>query len=1166
MPATKINVPNFRRKSKKLKEQIEKRLSVLSKQQARVNKLNKIIHSAKKNDTKARKAMIARKRIALQKTQGLRDKSIAKLNDLQTRANKHDQRLVGAEQEPHITNVFADGKTKKITYDIVEPMHLNPDTYELIQEQVAKWLVKINKSKKKKLKNVIKGNHVTKMILHFNASADGFSGQYASVSVSTIKEIPGALFTLYNKHGYITIDGKKKNIYDWYFYSCTFCLSKTSDKGGCSYDKRAKKPRLYFNDRLGFYRCHPAQSKPEQNNCLIQVFLDISGYKKKRAKGIRKMLNLPPKTQLEPQIGDKIAPIVGISSFVVINAMGTPIHTYGEISAKTPQIMLMHDHYYWAEWITENECPRCGQIFQEEHSISRCRGKQTYKKGVLAPKTERQESVIGKKLKVLSDKEKWFVWFDGEMFVRPFRKNGKTINVTGKDGKQYTQKEGKFIPYAWGWHCSREKKYRYSYGENSTEKFLDWILKQKVDKIRFKSGKKKGKVRQTIKPTYIAYNGARFDFHFIHRELIRRGIKIHKFIISNGRILSLEWKNGRVWDLCQFTQCSLAKACKNFGLKKNESKDDFEHLKMTNGFESAKKYKSEVLPYLRQDVMSMRKVHLKFAKGFETMIHVNKYKCVKGDRIVYYEEEIKFGTTPSLYVTLSSAAYSIWANKLDDLIIEVPDAEKIKFISKAVYGGRTTPFQKHFESKWAPKIDEEWSKVKPIFDKEYKPTIESKETKKKLMEDKRFDKMRELSKEMFASKDFVANIDVNSEYPAAMKSVEKNEDGSGFEVPVEYPIGHSQWSNEPQDIWDKKLPGIYEVEWEAPKELFIPVLPSRENNNGVDWHLGKGSGFYCTADLKTAEYYGYTFSFKNRCLYWKETSADVFTHYIGLMYDKKKQAKIASNTVNYQIYKILMNALFGKTLQSPMDSKSSIIKNTKDLIDFYREHKDITMSSIGEEGRAVLVTGKKMDEEAVSKKPRQLGVWILALSRRIWLKYCEVIDPTLSSMICSYVDTDCLHVTGEGYEILKSKGFLHETKLGYGGNDCPDDAMILREVNIAPKQYAYQYLSPYGYVGDTMKCKGIMKEKLKKEWYYDGKSHLVEWMGFKKHTSLSKKDKENGLELFDVSLKYYSRSFNPEWGKGNLTDNLFIPKGYNGSRYPNSQQTSTSECLFPTEE
>ena len=1163
MPSTKINVPNFRKKSANLRKAIEKRLSIISKQQSRMEKLNKIIHTATKKDTPRRRAMIARKRIGIKKTRALRDKSLAKLKGLEDRQRNHQSRLVGAQIEPRVKDVFSDGGTKRVIYSILEPLHLNPDTYALIKEQVAKWLVDLTKTTKRKLKKVLQGNHVKKMVLYFNSDEDGFSGSFATTKVDSINEIPEALNGLYHKHGTVEINGGQKSIYDWYFYECEFILSKASDEGECEYDNRAKKPRLYMNDRLGYFKCHPLKSRDK--NCGIQVIIFLAKYTKKRAKGIRKELKLP-KGALKPKHLDKVAKFVGLASFIVINVMGTPIHTYGEINEDTPIICLMSNHYYWAEWITENKCPKCGETYQKEHSVTRCKGKQTYQNGVLAPEKERKEAVIGKKLKKLSDKEKWFIWFDGEMFVKPFRKNARTISVTGKDGKQYKQKEGKFVPYAWGWYSSREKKYRKSYGESATKEFMDWMLKQKPDKILFKKGKKKGQVRRTIKPTYIAYNGAKFDFHFIHRELIRRGIKIDKLILANGRILSLEWRNGRVWDLCQFTQCSLARACENYGLKKNDSKGDFEHLKITKGFESAEKYKSEILPYLKKDVMSLRKVHLEFAKGFETMSYKQKVKVVKDDKIVEKEELMNFGTTPSLYMTLSSAAYTIWANKLGSLIIEVPDAEKMKFISRAVYGGRTTPFQKNFESKWAPIIDKEWAKVKPIFEKEYKPTIDNKDTKKKLQKDNRFKRIRGISKKMLGSKDFIANIDVNSEYPASMASVKKNKNGSGFEVPIEYPIGYSKWSETPQQIWKKKLPGIYEVDWEAPKELFIPVLPSRQNNDGVDWDLGKGTGFYCTADLETAEHYGYTFTFKNKCLYWEETSADVFTHYIGLMYDKKKEAKIAGNSVNYQIYKLLMNSLFGKTLQAPKNNKTAVIKTTKQLLEFYREHTQISINEIGNEGRAVLVTGKKIDEESVSKKPRHLGVWILAFSRRIWLKYCEAIDPTLSSMICSYVDTDCLHVTGEGYETLKYKGFLHETKLGYGGNDCPDDAMIFRETNLAPKQYAYQYLSPYGYVGDVMKCKGIMKDKLKKEWYQDGQKHEVEWMGFKKHTTLTSKDRENGIELFDVSLKYYSRTFNPEWKKGNLVDNLFIPKGYNGSRYSNTSETTATSNKFPTEE
>jgi len=195
--------------------------------------------------------------------------------------------------------------------------------------------------------------------------------------------------------------------------------------------------------------------------------------------------------------------------------------------------------------------------------------------------------------------------------------------------------------------------------------------------------------------------------------------------------------------------------------------------------------------------------------------------------------------------------YTIWQN-LNDKIIEIPkDLEKMDFIAKAVYGGRCYPHQQVYKSSMYD--DVKAGKLK------YADVIKSK------------------------SKDFIFNADASSLYPASM---------SGFDhMKVKYPIGYSRWSEDPKKEFKAGLMGFYEVDFVAPKDIRIPILPRRkvvnEQNIGVVWSLEDGSGIYTSVDIKNAIEVGYKVKFKGKALVYDE-SGDVFSAYIKKFYKTER--------------------------------------------------------------------------------------------------------------------------------------------------------------------------------------------------------------------------------------------------------------------------------------
>ena len=208
-----------------------------------------------------------------------------------------------------------------------------------------------------------------------------------------------------------------------------------------------------------------------------------------------------------------------------------------------------------------------------------------------------------------------------------------------------------------------------------------------------------------------------------------------------------------------------------------------------------------------------------------------------------------------------------------------------------------------------------------------------------------------------------------------------------------------------------------------------------------------------------------------------------------------------------------------------------------------------------------MLTGDKISEERVSKKPRQNGSLITAYSRRLYLNILSAIDPTLEKHTMTYSDTDSLHILGEYYDKLNNAGLIHKTKLGYVDNDCPNNALIFREINLSPKCYMYECLDKDGIIHTVMKSKGIMKKYLQENMFSDldkntmiyckicKKEHntsIIHWNGMKKiNKRISKSDRASGVKHWSIKKQSYTRTFNKNKWQGMIEqENVFLPFGY----------------------
>ena len=290
------------------------------------------------------------------------------------------------------------------------------------------------------------------------------------------------------------------------------------------------------------------------------------------------------------------------------------------------------------------------------------------------------------------------------------------------------------------------------------------------------------------------------------------------------------------------------------------------------------------------------------------------------------------------YVTLSHMAYSIWISTLEE-DVELPREEKkYAFIKKATYGARCYPQKKEYKSEL------------------YDDVVDGKA---------KYD-------DVLKSGKFIFNADATSLYPASMK---------GFDdMKVSYPTGLSRWSSEPEKEFKDGKIGFYEINFVALKKLRVPILCRKTSVGGLEWSLTDGQGIYTNIDIQNAIKQGYIITFINECLVW-DTSANIFDKYISTYYKLKEDAEIEGNKVLRSIAKLMLNALYGKTLQKRIESTSCIINSLEEFISFTNTY-IITDYQIMNDNK-ILMTGAIRDEELEARvtKPCQMGpsFWLIVV-------------------------------------------------------------------------------------------------------------------------------------------------------------------------------------------
>jgi hypothetical protein len=458
------------------------------------------------------------------------------------------------------------------------------------------------------------------------------------------------------------------------------------------------------------------------------------------------------------------------------------------------------------------------------------------------------------------------------------------------------------------------------------------------------------------------------------------------------------------------------------------------------------------------------------------------------------------------YLTLSQMAFDLWRKSLDPawslpLPIEAPFYDAI---NAATYGGRCHFVKRFFRSKQPD--------TTPYADLH----------------------------------DYLVDLDVVSLYPSSMQK-------------KMFPIGkYDHWADARSvHTWSEMfangtpLPlAIWKVSVNPPRHFIVSPLPKKHDDKLTTcWeNTPSECQWYTTVDLLIGRDHGYSFLFHEGYVW--EQQAPVFDAYIETMFQRKseqddfKKAKDPRyNPAARDVYKRLMNALYGKMMQKRQSSSHMFLESgpTTDetqaaWVDFLEDHIGIEYKELGD---MLLVTGEKVDFTAGISKPHYLGAFVLSYSRQIMNEYFDLLDPLrlhpedgtwLDSMENSffYTDTDSLivhadHVQKVEHKMGSSLGLLSDELSG---------GKIVEGYFLSPKLYCVRYMLADGSIQLKLRGKGIPNSMLTldhfKSMLMDNAPVKYEFTQLRKvQADLNSKQEQQGVRPFSiVSILDASRTLN----------------------------------------
>lgn len=635
-----------------------------------------------------------------------------------------------------------------------------------------------------------------------------------------------------------------------------------------------------------------------------------------------------------------------------------------------------------------------------------------------------------------------------------------------------------------------------------------WLGEDALDKMMLK-------ITNEYNGVFWFFNGSRFDLYFVKKWCIRNKIQISKVILQGSAILSMtiETRVGEVVfrDLNRFLPGSLDANCTAFELDVDQSKQQFDHMKI-KGFNDVKTHYDEIQKYLWMDVISLRTVYEKYAK----VVHDS------------------YGLTVAKFVTGSHLGYGIFTTFLPKTarfqLLKTPLCDEA-VMREQYRGGRVICGRPIWKT-----ID--WDKVIDQAEENFAKDEKTKEEKPDGWK---------VSQELYDSiEDYYCYIDCNSLYPAA-------------QVGRTYPIGEHLLCDVEHDLhwkWRLKkslntrdpeykqwwMQASAKVDIECPNDLIIPFLMEKDDQGNVRQNLlSKKKVWYTGPELWEASKLGYTITNVYAFCYWKNNQK-IFDDFVNTVYKAKKAAK--RDTPPYTEAKNTLNAVTGKFGQRLRTTEFHIFGKDEVINVPLFEMSEI----LDDDDELLGWSGKSEKVSDFCPYPIQLSAFILAHSKVIMSKILrkmggikkkegETPQEKLERMKGGYLETDLAPIYGDTDSLLVHNHMFArypdslKGDMELGHMKLEINGKIIGVIVLAPKTYHVVYIDA--------KTKKLMSITKSKGIPHGGKPYNA----FETFT-LSSEDRERNLRNYEHLKKREDRK---EFCKNvNIKDRAYLTRRKTG--------------------
>jgi hypothetical protein len=330
--------------------------------------------------------------------------------------------------------------------------------------------------------------------------------------------------------------------------------------------------------------------------------------------------------------------------------------------------------------------------------------------------------------------------------------------------------------------------------------------------------------------------------------------------------------------------------------------------------------------------------------------------------------------------------------------------------------------------------------------------------------------------------DYMRALDVNSLYPSAMA---KNA----------YPIGEHKSTTK---YIDGKL-GIYKVQVVKPKTLNIPV----NSDNLID-----GEEYLTSVAIERGKRYGYKYKIIYG-KYWDECEY-IMRDVIEELYEIRQ--KTNSSSPQNKNAKLMMNSMYGKTIQRDEKITHFVINSDDDLVNMYKGRKISQFK-----GEWISGVGYYEYHEILpfmTDKKSYIGAFILDYSKEIMTDLLQVSEPF-------YTDTDSIYIDNK----FSSK-FDIGKELGKFSDDI--DGKIIYACFVAKKLKYIEYINKDNEIKVEITGKGCnVKDLTKNDFRKMIKGLTIENKNEKKFKrNLYEGQVEIVIEKKDIKMNDGNRIFN----------------------------------------